>query len=140
VEEDFDVLQRIGHRTGHMWDRSISVKCFHYAGFVQLPVNSRQVSQTRRGQGTDLEVVVLDELQMQFLQFFPVAAVVEGGADHGVEGSRQVTAIQRCSNVGWRGRRRILEDVMFMGHPRIVPSARVGTPLTLRRARLALRR
>ncbi|GIM65953.1 hypothetical protein Aau02nite_20900 [Amorphoplanes auranticolor] len=60
---------------------------------------------------------------MQLLQLFPVAAVVEGGADHGIESSRQVTAIQRGSNLGRRGRWRILEDAMFMRHPRIVPSA-----------------
>jgi hypothetical protein len=67
MEEDFDVLQRVGHRTGQMGDRTNSTKCSYYAGFVQLPVNSRQMSQTRRRQRADLGVVVPEELQMQLL-------------------------------------------------------------------------
>jgi hypothetical protein len=137
VKEDLDVFQRVGHRTGHMRDRSLPVKRFHYAVFVQVPMNPRQMSQTRRGQATDLPVVVFEELQMRLLQLFPVAAVVEGGANHGVKGGRQVTAFQRCADLRWCGRRRIMEDAMFMGHPRIVSSARVGTPLKLQRTRLA---
>ncbi len=100
------------------------MECFHHAGFVQLPMNSGQMSQARRGQGADLVVVVLEEFQVKLLQLFPVAPVVEGGADHGIERRRQVTAIQRGSNVGRCGGRWILEDAMLIRHQCIVPLRR----------------
>ena len=79
-----------------------------------MPTGVRVIRRPGR-QGTDLAVLALQELQMQFLQLLPVPAVVKGGADHRVEGSWQVTAIKRCAYVGWRRRRRIMEDAMFMG-------------------------
>jgi hypothetical protein len=61
-------------------------------------------------------------LSAKFLEFFPVAVVVKGGADHGVEGGREVAAIQRFAHVGRRRWWRVMEDAMFMGHRLIVPS------------------
>jgi hypothetical protein len=60
VKEDFDVLQRVGGRTAYVWGRSLSAQRLHYAGFVQLTVDPCQIAQTRRGQGTDLAVIVLE--------------------------------------------------------------------------------
>jgi hypothetical protein len=76
MEENFYVLQGVGGGTADVWNRSGSVQRGDYSAFVQPTIDPRQMSQTRCGKGADLAVVVLEQLEMQFLQLFPVSVAV----------------------------------------------------------------
>ncbi len=102
MEEDFYVLQGVGGGTADVWNRPGSVQRGDYSAFVQLAIDPCQMSQTCCGKGADLAVVVLKQLEMQFLQLFPVSVAVQCGADHGIQCAREVAAIERCAYLGRR--------------------------------------
>ncbi|MFF0723062.1 hypothetical protein [Micromonospora sp. NPDC003816] len=102
MEENLYVLQGVGGGTAEVWNRPGSVQRSDYSAFVQLTIDPRQMSQTCCGKGADLAVVVPEQLEMQFLQLFPVSVAVQRGADHGIQGAREVTAIERYAYLGRR--------------------------------------
>lgn len=85
MEEDVDVLQRVGRGTTDVWNLPSSAQGADYPSFVHLTMNPCQMPQTCGGQGADLVVVVLKQLKMQILQLFAVSCVVQRGADHGIQ-------------------------------------------------------
>ncbi|MET8251613.1 hypothetical protein [Micromonospora sp. NPDC005197] len=126
MEEDLDVLQRVGGGTGDVWQRPGSAQSGDHPAFIQLTVDPREMPQARRGERTDLAIVVFEQPKVQFLQLSPVPVAVQGGADHGVQRGRQVAAVERGAYLircrWWR----VVEDMMLVTHRRIVPHPALG--------------
>ncbi|WP_422740552.1 hypothetical protein ACN263_15660 [Micromonospora sp. WMMD729] len=121
MEEGFDVLKCVASGTGDMWERPGPAQSGDHAAFIKLTVDPCEMPQARRGERTDLAIVVFEQPEVQFLQLSPIPVAVQGGADHGVQRGRQIAAVKRGADLIRCRRRRVVEDMMLVAHRRILP-------------------
>ncbi|WP_159079503.1 hypothetical protein [Plantactinospora sp. BC1] len=124
MQEQLDVLQRVGHGPSDVRPSARLAQRDDDTILVESTVNPREMPEAGGGERLDLVIVMVEQGQVELLRLPPVAVAVQRASHHGVEGAREVSAIESVPDVGRPCRWRIVERTVLVRHAIPVVSAR----------------